>query len=283
MESGSCLGYIPPNSAGLVQGDQFAEAIGCSDTADVAACMRSKTPNEVLTALPSSPSLLSSNAKWRPVIDGVTIPESPVDLFEQGAFNKVPVLVGSNKDEGTLFLSATLWGMTETTYQQMVVGMLGMENGQAALALYPASQYAMPGAAFAEMLGDAVFTCPTRETARAVTAKHKAAYLYSFKRTPSFTPSPLWGAFHSAEIPFVFGTVSPFGPLTAEETVLSDAMIGYWTRFAKRGNPNGWGARGWPRYNKLTDISLTLDLDIGIELWAKRGKCNFWKAVPLAL
>jgi para-nitrobenzyl esterase len=70
-------------------------------------------------------------------------------------------------------------------------------------------------------------------------------------------------AFHTAELPFVFGSPQlisgrPYTPSAAELTFASQ-MMGYWSRFAKTGDPNGMGATPWPRYDPATDAMLQLD------------------------
>src|SRR5204862_402530 len=73
-------------------------------------------------------------------------------------------------------------------------------------------------------------------------------------------PFPL-GAFHSAEIQFVFG--HPMGStFDADEMALHAAMSGYWTRFAaQNGDPNGAGSVTWPAYD-TSGARIVLDATI---------------------
>jgi para-nitrobenzyl esterase len=70
-------------------------------------------------------------------------------------------------------------------------------------------------------------------------------------------------AFHGAELPFVFGSPQLIfgGPYTpsASEVTLAGQMMGYWSRFAKTGDPNGSGATSWPHYDATTDAMLQID------------------------
>jgi len=65
---------------------------------------------------------------------------------------------------------------------------------------------------------------------------------------------------------------------TAEEIALSDAMLGYWTRFAKAGDPNG-GAVAWPKYDVAGDASLELGTPIAATTGLKMQKCDFWDSL----
>ena len=65
------------------------------------------------------------------------------------------------------------------------------------------------------------------------------AYLYWWAWTPIVDGSDKYGAFHAAEVPFVFGDLSAFNMLSRpEEEVFSDLMMTIWTNFAKTGNPS---------------------------------------------
>jgi para-nitrobenzyl esterase len=89
-------------------------------------------------------------------------------------------------------------------------------------------------------------------------AQPTAAYLYQFTRVPMDNPL---GAFHGIEIPYVFGTMELFtglGPIEQTDRDLSEAIMGYWTRFAATGDPNGQGSPEWPRYDPASDEHLEL-------------------------
>jgi carboxylesterase type B len=87
----------------LATGDAFAIAIGCTDPQQVVACMRSKTFNQVLTAMPVGTLQVVSppnRVYWEPIVDGIVVLDQPRVLFEQGALERVPTIVGVNRDEG---------------------------------------------------------------------------------------------------------------------------------------------------------------------------------------
>ena len=62
------------------------------------------------------------------------------------------------------------------------------------------------------------------------------AYVYYFRHP---LPGDDAGAFHSAELWYMFGTLDRcWRPMTEVDRTLSDRMLRYWTNFMKSGNPN---------------------------------------------
>ena len=133
------------------------------------------------------------------------------------------------------------------------------------LSLYPVSSYDAPIYALIAVDSDSLLTCPTREVARGATGSTRPRvwrYLFVHRYENDATLN-LYRAFHTAELFFVFGNVEPPSPNgyipTAAEVTFAGQMMGYWTRFAATGNPNGAGAVQWPAYDATTDAMLQLD------------------------
>lgn len=113
--------------------------------------------------------------------------------------------------------------------------------------------------------GDSWVGAPSRAIARFVTAAGNHAYLYQFTRVGDDSVSQRMGAYHSAEITFVFGRFRPIQPVaghTAYDSTLADAMSDYWVSFAATGDPNGppkaGGLPRWPVYDAARDSYLEL-------------------------
>ncbi len=285
MQSGACPQKFPQNSTikpraeAEAQAKKLAAAVGCS--ASVPACLRSKSVNALLKALPLNEDLAggSTGVTWGPNVDGVTLAKQPLDLVRAGSFHKVPVLLGTNRDEGTLLVKAAGKHMMNLSqYTAAVNKMFGL-GATWVFTYYPATSFKSPGAAMAAILGDLVFVCPARRTARALSAKGGKAWLYSFNTAPGFSGDAFLGAYHGAEIPFVFGAPPPGLAFTAAEQKLASAMMGYWARLALAGDPNGGGATTWPGYFVPTDRHLTLDAKIAAGSALRLTRCNFWDSL----
>ena len=118
-----------------------------------------------------------------------------------------------------------------------------------------------------------IFGAPARTFARLVTARGARAYLYQFTRAGDDSASRRRGAYHSAEITFVFGRSRPLQPSAgraAYDSTLADAMSDYWVAFARSGDPNAPpNARKWPRW-PVYEPSTDAYLELGPEIVAKR-------------
>jgi para-nitrobenzyl esterase len=65
------------------------------------------------------------------------------------------------------------------------------------------------------------------------------------------------------------------GQPTAEDEKLSEEMMGYWTRLAKTGDPNGEGAYQWPPYNVEGDQHLVLNIPFQVGQHLRQEWCDF--------
>ena len=108
------------------------------------------------------------------------------------------------------------------------------------------------------MQSDYLLAASARQ-ALAFAEQGKPAYVYRFTRpAPGSDPIKV-GAFHSAELAYVFGTQASIDrPWSKRDSALSDEMQQYWTNFAKTDDPNGPGLPAWPRYGALAQEAMEL-------------------------
>lgn len=105
-------------------------------------------------------------------------------------------------------------------------------------------------------------------------------YIHRYENDPTLNALR---AFHTADVPFVFGTPQfifggPYTPSAAEVT-FAGQMMGYWLRLAKTGDPNGPGATSWPRYNAATDSILQLDETQTVINGYHSPQCDFFSTL----
>lgn len=136
---------------------------------------------------------------------------------------------------------------------------------------------------------DGVFGAPARTFARLVTARHGRAYLYQFTRAGEDSASRARGAYHSAEITFVFGRPHPLLAVAgraAYDSTLAEAMSDYWVSFATSGDPNGPPNAGkwprWPAYDPATDAYLELGPTVTAREALRRARYDSLDAIGRA-
>lgn len=282
IESGGCptySTYVRPQKSAMgfegteEQGVRLAMALGCGNDDNTLACMRGKPAKDVLNALPAVVGVLSQGERYGFTVDGDVLPDTPDARTASGNYNKVPVAIGTNADEGTLFV-ASLLVPTDQAYSAYVHGYFPGAKGDAVMAQYPSASYASPKAALAAVVTDSVFACPSRKKARDFAKALPDVWLYQFTQVPSYATNTPFGSFHGGEVDFVLGTLRDrtTGMPTMEELALSDAMMGQWTNLAKNGNPGAM----WPKYDAASDTNITFANPITTAMGLKKQKCDFW-------
>lgn len=246
MESGFATSLWRTAGEAESQGHEFADRLGCTsvDATQLAACLRLKTRDQVLLALP--PSLAeqlteTERTQWTPSVDGSEIPDQPRNLYESGAFARVPTLLGANRDEGWTFVNRSFPSALSTAqYEEVTVREFGADAATI-LHSYPAEAFASPKDALVQLVGDVEYVCEARRLARLVEATRTPVFLYSFEH--EIDPVVPDRVVHGMELNFVFG--NNFGPplfasyaFGAADVALSNAMGGYWSRFMTSGSPN---------------------------------------------
>ena len=116
VQSGSASTFWPTLADAEALGDRAAVTLGCTDPAQVLTCLRSKTRAEVLLAFPNGQQEFAETPRvaWGPVVDGLDIPDQPRRLYESGAFNRVPLIIGTTRDEGWIYVDRSFpAGLTE--------------------------------------------------------------------------------------------------------------------------------------------------------------------------
>jgi para-nitrobenzyl esterase len=101
---------------------------------------------------------------------------------------------------------------------------------------------------------DALYGWTAERLARNQAAIGRPSYLYSFDHGYPAADAAGLHAFHASELPYVFGTTDrtpalwPRIPANAAEARMSEAMLNYWSSFARTGEPRAKGEPDWPRY-----------------------------------
>jgi para-nitrobenzyl esterase len=273
IQSGACsnaLYFSPPEAE--AQGDALAAKLGCAgDDAATLACLRGKSADAVAGALPMKRGfLLPPGVWWGPVVDGVELPRQPIDLLRAGDFARVPLLVGANRDEGTVHTVSF-----DSVTPAELSGFVAYVFGAAAVAPVLARYQGTPKAALTDVVTDGIFVCQARRIARAFTSAGVPAYLYHFTHPLDDPRVHDLGATHSVDLFFLFGNRSKGFGLTVREQPLGQTMMDAWGAFARHGDPST-PSLPWPRYSSAGGEHMTLDLSSTAGTRLKQETCDFW-------
>jgi para-nitrobenzyl esterase len=250
------------------EGKDFATELGIdagASDAEALARMRAKTPDELLAAakkLSDKNSLTRTGLVWTPAADGRLLTDLPSALWAAGKQHDVALLIGSNADEGNAFLGGLV--VSPEQYATTMSDIFGSYAAQGQ-ALFPIGAGNDTLTPLSRMLTEIGFASTARFAAAQNSRAGAPAYLYQFTRVPLKSVNPL-GAFHGVEIPYVFGNAELFsmlGTIDDADYQLSSTVMGYWTRFAATGDPNGGDAPQWPAYDAATDLHLQLGDTVG--------------------
>jgi len=248
------------------------------------AYMRSLSSDSLLYSETSPLSGGMVQMNWQPVVDHLIFMDTPVEVFQRGEYNKVPLIIGSNSEEMSL-------SVPETVFPAMVNALIGISVPEAyqegAHELYPSgSNTTEARESYVAILTDGQFTANARRTAQCISLNQsEPVWRYFFTHKHTLAQLEKYGSYHGMELFYVFnnwenatlGTGVLFKP--ADDSV-QQAMLNYWTNFARTGNPNGGNWTGWPQYQAATDcymeIKATPD---GSHCGLRTEKSDFWDDV----
>ena len=242
IQSSACTGLSRPLTgnfwAAEEQGRELANELQCNGD-EVLDCLRNKSIQELMNVAGQQDTAFSAESGFSPNIDGVFLPDAAGNLFYYGDFNRVNVAAGVTANEGSLFVHEL--GITDDEQllplYELWAPILFVSDIEGLLARYNSESHGSPQAAVDHLYGDAFFMCPTRLFLDLV-APHTATHAYYYSHEPSWLSSNAymadWGAYHSSEIPYVFGVNLQY--LTPEEQAMSAQIQALWTAFAQYEN-----------------------------------------------
>jgi para-nitrobenzyl esterase len=236
-----CFGQPAAESVG----EGLARELGARDVAALRAI-----PAEILVEAAAA-----AGFDPQATIDGWVLPRQIVECLDRAEQAQVPLIAGFNEGE----VRSLRWVLlpplptSAAEYESRVRSIYG-DLAPTYLALYPSAD--VEGSALAAAR-DAFYGWSAERLARAQTRLGLPAYVYFFAH--SYPAQAAWhlAAFHGSELPYAFGRIGapdgwpelwPRPPDDAQEHALSDAIMGYFTSFARDGAPVAHGAPAWPSY-----------------------------------
>ncbi len=280
VQSGSGTAAFHPDQAALVTA-AAATALGVEPTL---AGFASSSDDALVGALPalSAPDLrigdlLDPLVGLNPL--SLVLDEQPTARLAAGVGAGVDLIVGTNAEEGRLYLAPS-GALTATTRDDLdaLAAQVHPDPTRLVDAYAQAHPGATPGDLRALVLGDALFTTGSRAIVRARAGQSRArTWVYEFRWRPSALDGAL-GAAHTVELPFVFDTADALsltgpagllGPRGGPQH-LAEAMHGAWVRFATTGDP------GWPAHGGAGRPVQVFDQKCGVEPDPRGALLEVW-------
>ncbi|OQV05819.1 hypothetical protein CLAIMM_10489 [Cladophialophora immunda] len=291
MESGAPIPFDPymNGSSWDKYYNNITKATNCSSAQDTLACLRKVPIGKLSNVLNSS--VTASVPGWNAQIDHDFIAGSAAQQLLSGEFVKVPVLQGTNFDEGTAFgakgvnttaqflAAVELTGPNATVAQTFAllypdipgIGIPATMQGR------PSGNYSFLGAQYKRASaygGDLAMQAPRRATSQAWAARNVSSWSYHFNVVPNGVP-PQTGATHFQEVAFVFRNIlgqgynnsvamDPFARMPQSYDSLATRMSRMWVSFIASGDPNGANNASspsvhWPPYTSSQPQNMVFD------------------------
>jgi para-nitrobenzyl esterase len=274
-------------------GVEFAAQCGAPQGPEQLSALRALSAEQLLKATsgleqPREFSLRNAALRFAPIVDGWVIPDDPITLLAQGRQNAVPLIVGANRDEGTMFTMMTRLPGSIDAWNAALDTNFGSQ-AMVLRELYPLQNLARMRGTLADLLGDLIFVATARSVARGMKSASVPVYLYHWAHPPAGPTGRMLGAHHASEIAYVLDNLELSTGVTDTDKQLRDALTGYWVQFAVSGNPNRPGLPEWPAYDEATDRCLLIEDTITIAEGLRKAKLDAidafmqsWRDRPLA-
>ena len=266
----------------------YATSLGCGDPQTAARCLR-QLPADKLRK-PLWYYSFGDNNLAGPASGTNTLPLDAVTAIAQGRAARVPVLIGTNHDEFTLFVALQYLQhgelVTPAQYPQALADTFGPHAGLVEQR-YPLDRYGGNAPlAYAAALTDGAFACLDHRMAGDL-AKSAPVYAYEFNDRDAPAPDALRtlpfpvGASHALELRYLFDLAGA-PPLSPAQQALSNQMIDYWSRFVTTGAPDVPGQPDWPEIHRGGPdrrMSLQPGGSRVVTTFAQAHQCQFWASL----
>ena len=269
---------------GYAKAGEIASKVGCG--ADDLKCLRAVPADKLVMG--GVGDILRNGFQFVPHEDGYVLNGTPLAMIRAGNFNKVPLMAGSTKEEVNVVVEIgrpRLSNALPCAYEKLMQRNLNLsaEEAEKVAAVYRLEKYDnKPKHAFAYMLTDLALACPTFLGLASVAQANLPVYYYRYDYQ-GFKYGKYLHAMHSMELPLVFNSIDKgsmsglFNNKNVDQArELSKIIQGYWTNFAKNGNPNGPGLPLWPAFDPANPLVQILDVEVRSEATDSPERCSLW-------
>jgi len=188
------------------------------------------------------------------------------DLYMSGNIQDVDLIIGANNDEWSLYFDANVdiesWLNEEVSSKQKIdltELLIDIEDPIRKMDLLITAKN---------------FVCPSLLMASSIDKKGNNAWVYQFNRVREGEKAKKYGAYHGAELPYVFDTHDAWLPTNDDDLELTKAIQSYWLSFAKNGDPNNQNGALWEKYDEVNSYTQILDSKITGDTHPSKKICD---------
>jgi para-nitrobenzyl esterase len=239
-----------------------------SSTEDASALLGEATVPQLVRAtnrlMRETPDRVPGTIALCPTIDGDFLPQRPIQAFAEGTAHPVPLIIGTNDREGSLFRGKL--DILATTPER-IRGIFVKTRRQLARALAAEYPHLLTRRGRADFAGDYAFWFPSIEVAEGH-SRYAPVHFYRFDIAPRLVRLLGLDATHGIELFAVFDQArTPFGRMMGALGGYQDfertgrRMRANWLRFAREGTVDA----GWPAYTEAHRVTLIIDSEDRLE------------------
>ncbi len=178
---------------------------------------------------------------YDPLVGDAVMPRSLRAVADARELHSVDVILGSNTNEYLVYLEP------EQTVQAWLE-----ENHVEDATAQAIKAWLDDGSSELEqvdtLITAAQFGCPTLEFASQLHRSGARAWVYEFNKVREGELASKMGAYHGAELPYIFDTHDDWLPTNASDRALTSQIADYWAAFTALGEPRAKGLPDWPEY-----------------------------------
>jgi para-nitrobenzyl esterase len=281
-QSGALVRGMKPEDAAALAGELMAELeLQPGDLEALQNLPLDKLLDAQTAVMKKERGTFTFNSPFTPVADGQVLPGNPFDPAAPAVSAGVPLMIGTNKDEMTLFLYGKLGVMPDGVARMGLGRLVGDAKDQ----VFDHYRRAMPDAPAKDLIitaGSDLFRAPSLLAAERKVAQAGApVYVYLFTWETPILEGQL-KATHALDLPFVFDNADLVPTFTGKDPELfklSEQMSTAWIAFARTGNPNHPGIPAWPAYNTEQRPTLLFNLTSRVENDPGREERLLWHGI----
>jgi len=251
-------------------------AAGCDLAADPLQCLRDLPAADVQAAAQIVELSDGVPSTFTMLVDGVIVTTNPHDALRNEIAGSIPVIVGSNDNEGGGSISGPS-PVDDADYRGRLTNIFGPPRDGEIYAVYPTADFPSVADAWRVFWGDWIFNCVAEELARSASG-NTPSYLYMLSRGFSTGNRAGQGAVHTIDVPFLFETYDLTGHTPdTDDAAVTDAMQNAWTGLAA--DPTAAppylpsGSSSWPAFDADNMQIVNFNAPMTIDTVHREGRC----------